>query len=295
MNNVVKGIIALIISSLGFSLMSLFVKYAGDLPTVQKAFFRNFISMIIALALVLYNRERLFGKKENQGWLLLRSGLGLAGVLLNFFTIDRMVLSDADILNKLSPFFTIILCAIFLKEHIRRFQMISIIIALIGAIFIIKPSFSSDTYFALLGVLGAIFAAGAYTVLRLLGSREKFYTVVFYFSFFSTVALVPFMIFQYEPMTANQFWLLILSGIFAAIGQFGLTIAYSFAPAREISIFFYSTILFSALFSIIVFNEIPDALSILGYIIIFGASYYMYMKNRPPKRERERLKIAGKK
>ena len=197
MNNVVKGIIALIISSLGFSLMSFFVKYAGDLPTVQKTFFRNFISMLIELALVLYHKESLFGKRENQGWLLLRSGLGLAGVLLNFFTIDRMVLSDADILNKLSPFFTIILCAIFLKEYIRKFQLISIIVALAGAVFIIKPSFSSDTYFALLGVLGAIFAAGAYTVLRVLGSREKFYTVVFYFSFFSTVALLPFFIYQF--------------------------------------------------------------------------------------------------
>ncbi|MBF0753018.1 MULTISPECIES: DMT family transporter [Jeotgalicoccus] len=290
MNNVVKGIIALIISSLGFSLMSLFVKYSGDLPTVQKTFFRNFISMLIALALVLYYRESLFGKRENQGWLLLRSALGLVGVLLNFFTIDRMVLSDADILNKLSPFFTIILCAIFLKEYIRRFQLISIIIALVGAIFIIKPSFSSDTMFALIGVLGAIFAAGAYTVLRILGSREKFYTVVFYFSFFSTVALLPFFIYQFEPMTMNQFWMLILSGVFAAVGQFGLTIAYSFAPAKEISIFFYSTILFTALFSIIVFNEVPDMLSILGYIIIFAASYYMYMKNRPKK-----LKVTGKK
>src|SRR5699024_6285533 len=290
MNNVVKGIIALIISSLGFSLMSFFVKYAGDLPTVQKTFFRNFISMLIALALVLYHRESLFGKRENQGWLLLRSGLGLAGVLLNFFTIDRMVLSDADILNKLSPFFTIILCAIFLKEYIRKFQLISIIVALAGAVFIIKPSFSSDTYFALLGVLGAIFAAGAYTVLRVLGSREKFYTVVFYFSFFSTVPLLPFFIYQFEPMTASQFWMLILSGIFTAIGQFGLTIAYSYAPAKEISIFFYSTILFTALLSIIFFNQVPDMLSILGYIIIFAASYYMYMKNRPRK-----LKVAGKK
>lgn len=290
MNNVVKGIIALIISSLGFSLMSLFVKYAGDLPTVQKAFFRNFISMVISLALVLYYRESLFGKRENQGWLLLRSALGLTGVLLNFFTIDRLVLSDADILNKLSPFFTIILCAIFLKEYIRRFQLISIIVALIGAVFIIKPAFSSDTYIALLGVLGAIFAAGAYTVLRVLGSREKFYTVVFYFSFFSTVALLPFFIFQFEAMTASQFWMLVLSGVFAAIGQFGLTIAYSFAPAKEISIFFYSTIIFTAIFSIVVFNEAPDLLSIFGYIVIFSASYYMYMKNRPPK-----LKVKAKK
>ena len=285
MSNTTKGIIALLISSLGFSLMSFFVKYSGDLPTVQKTFFRNFISMVISLALVIYYKEKLFGRKENQGLLLLRSSLGLLGVLLNFFVIDRMVLSDAEILNKLSPFFTILLCAIFLKEYIRRFQMISIIIALVGAVFIIKPSMSSDTVYALLGILGAILAAGAYTVLRVLGSREKFYTVVFYFSGFSTIALLPFFIFQYEPMTFEQWIMLILAGIFAAFGQFGLTIAYSFAPAREISIFFYSTIIFTALLSIFILNEVPDMMSVIGYFIIFGASYYMFMKNRAPKEE----------
>lgn len=285
MSNTTKGIIALLISSLGFSLMSFFVKYSGDLPTVQKTFFRNFISMAISLALVIYYKEKLFGRKENQGLLLLRSSLGLLGVLINFFVIDRMVLSDAEILNKLSPFFTILLCAIFLKEYIRRFQMISIIVALAGAVFIIKPSMSSDTMYALLGILGAILAAGAYTVLRVLGSREKFYTVVFYFSGFSTVALLPFFIFQYESMTFEQWIMLILAGIFAAFGQFGLTIAYSFAPAREISIFFYSTIVFTALLSIFILNEVPDMMSLIGYFIIFGASYYMFMKNRAPKEE----------
>lgn len=283
MSNTTKGIIALLISSLGFSLMAFFVKYSGDLPTVQKTFFRNFISMAIAFIFVIYYKEKLFGHKENQGLLLLRSALGLGGVLLNFYVIDRMVLSDAEILNKMSPFFTILLCALFLKEYIRRYQMVSIIIALAGAVFIIKPSMSSDTVYALLGLLGALMAAGAYTVLRVLGSREKFYTVVFYFSAFSTVALLPFFIYQYEPMTFEQWIMLILAGIFAAFGQFGLTIAYSFAPAREISIFFYSTIIFTALLSIFILGEVPDILSVIGYFIIFGASYYMYMKNRKPK------------
>ena len=138
MNSTIKGITALIISSLGFSLMAVFVKYSGDLPTVQKVFFRNIVSMLMALGFVIYYKEKFFGHKENQLLLITRSTFGVIGVVLNFFVIDRMVLSDADILNKLSPFFTIILCAIFLKEYVRRYQVISIIIAFAGAIFIRK-------------------------------------------------------------------------------------------------------------------------------------------------------------
>ena len=282
-----KGIILLLLSALGFSLMAMFVKLSGDLPTVQKTLFRNAISMIIAFGFVIYNKERFFGKKENQKYLLLRSALGAAGVLLNFYAIDHLVLSDADMLNKMSPFITIIFAAIFLKEHVLRFQVVSIIIAFLGTLFIIKPAFSLDTIPYVAGILSAVFAGGAYTVLRVLGSREQFYTVVFYFSTFTTVILLPFVIIFYEPMTGKQCMYLLAAGLFATIGQFGITVAYKFAPAKEISIFFYSTVVYSGLISIVLFGQIPDVWSILGYIAIFGASLYMFLRNNRDLKEVE--------
>ncbi len=278
MNNQQKGILWLVIASLGFSLMGMFVKISGDLPVMQKSLFRNLVGMVIPLYFVIKYNEPLFGHLKNQPLLMARSTFGLVGVLLNYYTIDRMVLSDADMLNKLSPFFTIILCAIFLKERVEKYQVIAIMIAFFGTIFIIKPSFSSDISVALIGILGALFAAFAYTTLRVLGPREKFYTTVFYFSFFSTVVLLPFVIFNYEPMTTTQLIYLLLSGVFATVGQFGITIAYQFAPAKDISIFFYATVLFSAIISLIIFQEYPDIFSYIGYIVIFSASYYMFQK-----------------
>src|SRR5690625_4836563 len=269
----------MLLSSMGFSLMAMFVKLAGDISAIQKTLIRNGVSMIIAFGFVMYYKERLFGKKENQKYLLLRSALGAAGVLLNFYAIDHLVLSDADMLNKMSPFITIIFAAIFLKEHVLRFQVVSIIIAFLGTLFIIKPAFSLDTVPYVAGILSAVFAGGAYTVLRVLGSREQFYTVVFYFSTFTTVILLPFVIIFYEPMTGKQWIYLIAAGVFATVGQFGITVAYKFAPAKEISIFFYSTVVYSGLISIILFGQIPDLWSVVGYVAIFGASLYMFLKN----------------
>ncbi|WP_187370475.1 MULTISPECIES: DMT family transporter [Virgibacillus] len=279
MSNRNKGIILLLFSAFGFSMMAAFVKLSGDVPTVQKTFFRNAISMIIAFGFVKYYKERLFGRKENQKILLLRSSLGAIGIVLYFYAIDHLVLSDADMLNKLSPFLTIIFAAIFLKERTRVFQVVAIIIAFIGTLFIIKPEFSLDTVPYLAGFLSAVFAAGAYTVLRVLGSKEQYYTVVFYFSFFTTMILLPFVILFYQTMSWQQWVYLLAAGVFATVGQFGITIAYKYAPAKEISIFFYSTVVYSALISIILFDQIPDILSIIGYVIIFGASFYMFMKN----------------
>ncbi|MFD1019470.1 DMT family transporter [Thalassobacillus hwangdonensis] len=274
-----KGIILLLISAFGFSMMAAFVKLSGDVPTVQKTLFRNVVSAIIAFGFVLHFKARLFGKKEHQKYLLTRSALGTVGMVFYFYAIDNLVLSDADMLNKLSPFLTIVFSAIFLKESVRRFQIVAILVAFIGTLFIIKPAFSIDVLPYIIGVLSAVFAAGAYTVLRFLGDKEEFYTIVFYFSFFTTVVLTPFTIMFYEPMSTKQLVYLLLAGCFATMGQFGITMAYKYAPAREISIFFYSTVVYSALISIVLFGQIPDILSVLGYIIIFGASFYMFLKN----------------
>ncbi len=280
LSNRTKGIIFIIASAFGFAMMSAFVKLAGDLPSFQKTFFRNLVSCIIAAIFIIKNKESFFGKKESQKILILRSIFGTIGIVLNFYAIDKLVLSDANMLNKLSPFFVIIFSALFLKERINIKQSIAIVIAFLGALFIIKPTFNLDILPSLLGVMGAICAAAAYTCLRVLGGKEKHYTVVFFFSLFSTVVIFPFMIVVYKSMTMTQFIYLILAGVFASIGQFGVTLAYKYAPSKEISIFDYSNIIFSAIISFIIFGALPDYLSVLGYIIIFSASFYMFLYNK---------------
>lgn len=280
LGNRTKGVIYIIMSAFGFAIMSAFVKLAGDLPSFQKSFFRNIVAVLVALITIIRYRGKLFGSLENQKILLLRSTFGTLGILFNYYAIDRLVLSDANMLNKLSPFFVIIFSALFLSEKINFKQTISIIIAFVGAIFIIRPSMNFEVFPALVGLLGAISAAAAYTCVRAIGNKEQPYTIVFYFSFFSSVVLLPFVIIYYVPMSFIQLVYLLLAGVFASIGQFGVTLAYRYAPAKEISIFDYTNILFSALISIFVFGTFPDGFSFIGYIIIFAAALYMFIYNK---------------
>lgn len=280
LSNRTKGIIFIIMSAFGFAMMSAFIKLSGDLPSFQKTFFRNSISVIVALTLIVKNKGSFFGKKDNQKLLILRSTFGTIGILLNYYAIDRLVLSDANMLNKLSPFFVIIFSAIFLKEKIKPNQFFALAVAFLGALFIIKPSFSFEMIPALAGTLGGISAAAAYTCVRSLGGKEKPDTIVFYFSLFSSIVTLPLMLISYKPMSIIQFTYLILAGIFASLGQFGITFAYKFAPGKEISIFDYTNIIFSAIISLCLFGVLPDYLSVIGYLIIFGSSLYMFINNK---------------
>jgi len=276
----VKGIIFITASALGFALMSAFVKLAGDLPNFQKVFFRNLVSATVALYLIVKHKGSMTGKKENRKILIYRTIFGTLGVIFSFYAIDNLVLSDANMINKLSPFLVIILSALFLKEKINAKQITSLIVAFIGSLFIIKPTFSIDLVPYIVAILGALFAGAAYTCLRVLRDREEYYTIVFFFSVFSLVTTFPAFIFVYKSMTLLQLIYLLLAGVFASLGQFGITLAYKYAPAKEISIFDYTNIIFSAILSIVLFNQFPDFLSIIGYIIVFIASFYMFLYNK---------------
>src|SRR5699024_6276322 len=116
--------------------MAMFVKLSGEVPTTQKTLFRNAVSMVIAFGFVIYFKAPIFGKKKNQKYLLLRSALGAVGNLLNFYAIDQVVLSDADMLNKMNVFLKLFFATVFLKEDVRRFQTDAIVIAFEGSFFI---------------------------------------------------------------------------------------------------------------------------------------------------------------
>ncbi|WP_434793388.1 Pseudopaline exporter CntI [Terrisporobacter petrolearius] len=279
-SNRLKGIFFIILSAFGFAVMSAFIKLSGDLPNMQKVFFRNLVAAIIALFLIIKHRGSFTGKKENRKILIYRSIFGTIGVIFNYYAIDKLVLSDANMLNKISPFLVVIFCALILKEKINSKQILAIIVAFIGALFIIKPTFDVRVVPYMIGFLSAVFAALAYTFIRMLGNKEEYYTIVFFFSTFSLITVLPMFLMVYEPMTPVQFIYLILAGVFASLGQFGVTLAYKYAPAKEISIFDYSNIIFSAILSIFLFGVYPDSLSIVGYFIIFAAALYMFLYNK---------------
>ncbi|RQM99688.1 EamA family transporter [Staphylococcus warneri] len=280
LNPKIKGIIAILISAIGFSFMSVFFRLSGDLSVFQKSLARNLVAMFIPLFFIFKYKQPMFGKLSSQPLLISRSTLGLIGVLLNIYALDHMVLSDADTLMKLNPFWTILLCFIFLHEKVRKYQISAMIVAILGMLLIVKPEFSSSFIPALIGLLSGIFAASAYTCVRALSTREAPYTIVFYFSLFSVIVLIPFSIFTFEPMSKLQLLYLFGAGLSAAVGQIGITLAYSFAAAKDISIFTYASIIFTAIFGFILFGETPDLLSTIGYVVIISASYYMFEKAR---------------
>lgn len=277
-----KGICYILLAAVCFSLMSLFVRLSGDIPSIQKSLFRNLVALIFAAVILRKEKIPFRAGKGNTKYLVLRAVFGTLGIFCNFYAIDHLALSDANMLNKLSPFFAIIFSYFLLKERAAFYQVICVIIAFIGTLFILRPGFDNIVTFpALIGLLGGLGAGAAYTMVRKLSERGvKGPFIVFFFSAFSCCAALPFCLFSYTPMEPWQLGYLLLAGLAASGGQFSITAAYAHAPAKEISVYDYSQIIFSSLWGILFLGEFPDWISIVGYLIIFGASLTMFLKNK---------------
>lgn len=276
-----RGILYIVLSAFCFALMNMFVRMAGDLPSVQKSFFRNFVAAIFACILLVREGGSFRCRREHLKYLVLRAAFGTIGILCNFYAVDHLVLADASMLNKMSPFFAVLFSFLILKERVTAVQTLIMAGAFAGSMFVVKPTFANmDLFPSLLGLLGGVCAGAAYTMVRKLGAMGvKGAFIVFFFSAFSCLAVLPWLVFDYHPMSASQLVILLLAGLSAAGGQFSITAAYCHAPAREISVYDYSQIIFSAGLGFFVFGQIPDLLSWLGYGIICAMAVIMFLYN----------------
>ena len=189
-----KGILCILLAALGFSGMSACARLAGpDIPTVQKAFFRNFVALLAAIALTRSQGVAWKPARKNIPALVGRSVFGTLGLLLNFYAIDRLALADANMLNKLSPFFAILFSAWLLREKPNGVQLGAVGVAFLGSLCIMKPGFQDTPFLpALAGFFGGMGAGIAYTAVRALGKRgERGPFIVFFFSTFFFATFSP--------------------------------------------------------------------------------------------------------
>ncbi len=291
-NPLLMGILLVIADSFFFSLMTAMVRLSGDLPTMEKAFFRNFIASIVAVITLLRSKEKFHIRKGSLPSLFWRALFGSLGLVCNFWAIGHIGLADANILNKMSPFFAILFSIPILQEVPNLVEIVTVVIAFFGAAFVVKPTMGAAMLPAMVGLLSGCGAGIAYTFVRKLGKRgERGPVIVAFFSIFSCLLTLPFMIADFVPMTLPQLICLLLAGVFAAGGQFTITAAYRFAPAKTISVFDYSQVMFASLWGFLFFDELPDRLSVLGYVIIISMAVFKWiytMRHAEEKKESTR-------
>ncbi len=303
-----KGIAAIVASALGFALMAALVRLADDygepLSAFQKSFFRNLVALAVAAAVYWRQSPRISNpnpqvpspnpvnpvnpvqtprsQPRTTFLLLARAAFGTLGIFANFYALSHIPIATGQMLNKTAPFFTVAFAWAFLGERTLPRQAAALAVAFAGAVLVVKPGFAGAEAFPLaVGLLGGAAAGAAYACVRALRRRgaDPAY-IILYFSVFSCLAAVPFMLPGLKPMTFAQVAVLLGAGGAAAVGQFGVTLAYGYAAPRDIAVYDYSSVLFAAAFGYLFFAQVPDIFSVLGFAVILAALVLLNSRRR---------------
>jgi len=190
-----------------------------------------------------------------------------------------MPLANTEILNKTAPFFVILLSSFLLGEKLNKSIIIALLTAFIGANFVIQPNLHNiNLKSSLIALLSAFFAGTAYTYIRLLKGKEKSQTILFFFSFISLLLSFPFLFIDQYSYTLKDIIILSFIGVLSISTQLGLTLGYSKAKNSNISIFSYSSILFSLILSYIFYQETINFYSLVGSVLIISSAFFLLFK-----------------
>ncbi len=270
---------ALLMTAAAFflSLVPLAVKLVpanSGIPTSEKLVARGMVAVIVTFILIRKRGESLVSGKP---WLLfLRSSLGTIGMVLYFVALEKLPLADTVTINKLSPFFVLLFSWIFLGEKLKKIQIIAICTAFAGVALVANPIGMSVSGAILLALASAVFAGAAYTTLRALRKYDSPLRVVFWFSLFSVVAFLPKTISGGVMPTGNTILPLLGIGIAGVLGQILMTTAYRFAPGAKVAVYGYLSVVFSVIWQVSVFKEIPSMMVLGGAIMVMTGGWINY-------------------
>ena len=263
-----KAVPYMIVSSLGFSLMQLCVKFLSHLPTVELVFFRSLVSLI--LSLVTLYKLGIHPMGNNRKFLVLRGLFGATALSLFFYTLQNLPIATAITIQYLSPIFTAIFAIFILGEKMKSIQWVFFTLAFAG-VAVIK-GFNSDVSlkYLLAGVTSAVFAGLAYNMIRRVKDTDHPVVVVFYFPLIAIPIMGALSLFNWVTPHGKDWLILILMGIFTQIAQVYMTKAWQSDTANRIAPLKYIGIIFALSFDFFLFDIVPSFYTFIGILLVVG-------------------------
>lgn len=275
-----KGVVNMLGASLAFSFMQLCVKYLPHLPAVELVFFRSLVS--ISICLVMIKKLKLNPLGNNRKVLLMRGIFGTIALSMFFYTLQQIPLASAVTIQYLSPIFTALFAAIFLKEKMKLRQWIYFAIAFCGVALLKGFDERVSLSFMLVGIASAMFSGIAYTCIRQLKETEHPVVVVFYFPLIATPIMGALSYFQWVRPIGKDWLLLLLMGVFTQIAQVLMTKGLQSAVVNKIISVKYIGTFWALAFGYILFGESYSWLSIIGILLVI-VGVVLNLKTKPAK------------
>lgn len=267
----IAGTLWMVVTGLNFVAVTAIVKHVGsDVPAAQAAFLRYVLGLVFLLPMI----RPILAARLSRRQLWLFGGRGVAhtlAVILWFFAMARIPIADVTAMNYLSPVYVTLGAALLLGERLPPRRLIAVIVALVGAVIILRPGFREVDigHIAMLGT-AVMFAAG-YLLAKQLAGEVSAAVVVGMLSITVTIGLAPFAFAVWVPVTLEQLGWLFLVACFATAGHYSMTLAFAAAPLTVTQPVTFLQLIWAVLLGYFVFDEGVDVWVVVGGTVILAS------------------------
>lgn len=280
--SIVKGAIYVALAELMIAISAALIKVltASSLPIELAIFYRNLVGLIILGVIVGRHGGKIL-KTRVIHLHISRACFGLMAMYCFFFSLKYIPLAMTMTLFMTTPFFVPVVAAIWLKESVNASTLLTILLGFVGVVLIMDPR--GDFSPVMLVTLSAGFIVAIVKVnLRKMGATEHPVTIVFYFGLLSTlISLVPALA-KWQALSLQEFLLLSAIGLFATVGQLLLSRGFSYAPASVVAPIGFVSILYSALFGWVFWDETLNHYFAFGAGLIITAGILLVFSSKKP-------------
>jgi drug/metabolite transporter (DMT)-like permease len=277
-----RGLANMLLATLAFAVMNVFVKQLDRIPAMEIVLFRCLVSGLICGAEI--SRNKFDWKGNNHTLLIARGTFGTLALFTFFLTLQRMPLATAVTIQYLSPIFTALIGVFVLREMVPARQWFFYGIAFAG-VFVLKGFDSRvSTLYLLIGIVSAICSGMAYNLVRRLREREEPIVVVLHFQFVGIAAGLVFSFFNWKTPLPWEWFYLLMCGVLTQIGQICLTKSLQAERVATVAVLNYIGLVYALIFGLAIFGEHYTAQTMLGIsLIVVGVLLaVLYGKPKPP-------------
>jgi drug/metabolite transporter (DMT)-like permease len=288
------GIFWMFVTGLNFVAVTAIVKHIGsDVPAAQAAFLRYLLGLVFLIPMI---RPILAARLSRQQiWLFtVRGAVHTGAVILWFYAMARIPIAEVTAMNYLSPVYVTLGAALFLGERLPVRRLIAVLVALIGAMIILRPGIKTVEPGHLAMLLTAVFFAMGYLIAKRLSGELSPAVVVGMLSVTVTIGLAPFAAVVWITPTLAQLGWLFLVACFATAGHYTMTMAFAAAPLTVTQPVTFLQLVWAVLLGWVIFDEAVDIWVIVGGLIIMGAVSFITWREAVARRAVRSLGVMTK-
>ena len=265
------GIAWMLAAGLSFVALNAIVRGIGpSLPAAQQAFLRFAFGTLFLAPTLLLALRRGFPLRI-WGMFGLRGGLHGIGTVLWFFAMARIPLAEVTAIGYLNPVVVMIGAALIMGERLSRARITAIIVALGGAMILLRPGLRELQAGHAAQLTAAVLFATSYLVAKRLSEQVAPAAVVAMMTLTVTIVLSPLALWQWVPPTLVQTAWLAFAAVFGSLGHYCMTRAFASAPLAVTQPVTFLQLVWASLLGVLAFGDPLDPWVLLGGAVMIAA------------------------